>query len=90
MTPLADAAARIARAALPLEDVPYGPWKGAVESRSPDQIGREYANGHASHDMLFLPRTGTWKRRGGQTILFDTTTVGVGYGDVYADTYAGL
>jgi len=87
---LADWAAKIARSAIAIEDIPYGPWKGSVESMSPDQIPREYVNGLVSHDMLYVPRTGAWVRRGGQQIKFDTLAGGtLGYGDSYGDNYGG-
>jgi hypothetical protein len=65
-------------AALPQSKIPYGPWKGSWQSISAELVSREYAvaasgtAGVASVDFLYLPRSGTWKRRSGTTIQFDS------------------
>lgn len=72
------AAGRINAAALPQSKIPYGPWKGSWQSISAELVSREYAvaasgtAGVASVDFLYLPRSGTWKRRSGATIKFDS------------------
>lgn len=70
--------ARIAGAALPSEDIPYGPWLGAKEAFSADTVEREYALSTGSTNFLYLPRSGTFKRRSGQTIQFDSFADPVG------------
>lgn len=68
---LTEWASRIVKAAIPIQDIISGPWRGAMESRPADRIPREYAAGVGSTNFLYLPRSGTWKRRGGQEIRFD-------------------
>lgn len=64
-------AGRVAKAALPLKDIPFGPWLGTMRSRSADQVPREFIAGGTN--FLYLPREGTFKRRSGQAIKFDAT-----------------
>ncbi len=68
---LAELGNAIAAAAPPKVPIEYGPWAGSMRSRPQDQVPRDYMA--AGSECLYLPRTGTWKRRGGQTIKFDAT-----------------
>lgn len=74
MTPveMENMAQRIAASALALERVPFGPWKGSMRAVSADQVPLDYAT--TGTDFLYQPRDGTFKRRGGQSIKFDSAT----------------
>ena len=67
---LIDWANQIAKSALPLRPIEFGPWLGSMRSRSQDQVPREYIA--AGSNFLYLPRDLSFKRRGGQTQKFDT------------------
>jgi len=69
-------AARIAAQALPIDDIELGPWRGRMSAKTADQVPRDYlADGD---DFLYVPRTGGWKRRKGQSQRFDTFGASVG------------
>ncbi len=70
MGALLDYANRGAGPSLPMERVSYGPWKGSMRSVAADAVPPEYIAG--GNDFLYLPRSGHWKRRRGQTQKFDT------------------
>src|SRR5262245_42349259 len=66
---------RVAAAAVEIEPFPYGAWAGSMRSRPADEVPPEYVqvgSPTASQNFLYLPRERGWKRRGGQTQLFDT------------------
>jgi len=71
-------AGRIARAknAVREERVPYGPWKGSMRSVPADRVPIEFMV--AGNNYLYLPRSGYWKRRNGQTQVFDSFASPVG------------
>lgn len=69
----------IARAAIPLDEVEFGPWLGSMRSVSAEQVPTDYMTGGSN--FVFVPRLldgpkgrlyGTFKRRGGQEQKFDT------------------
>lgn len=62
--------------------VEIGPWKGSMRSVAADQAPLDYLASPSQTpalDLLYIPGindTGTWKRRGGQTVQFDTLSGG--------------
>ena len=71
---LASALSQVSGASLPQDQIDYGPWRGSMRSRSLDQVPKEFAGDGA--DYRYLARTGTFVRRQGMTIRFDTLTSG--------------
>lgn len=71
---LVEAANKIAAAAPKVERISYGPWVGSMRSKPADQVPREHIAGGL--DFRYQPRTGFWKRRGGQTIQFEPSVAG--------------
>lgn len=82
---------RIAAAGVDMEVITYGgdgsqpgdrPWKGAMRSRAAEQVPPEYIADSDSDDVasdyLYLPKTRSWKRRGGTSQKFDTFGSAVG------------
>ena len=73
-----DAVRRSARAQVPLTPVPMGPWRGRKSSVTRDLVPPDYV--FTGDDALFVPNSeiegrkgvGHWRRRDGQTQLFDT------------------
>ena len=88
MATLLEMAQNVAESAIGLEAVEFGPWLGSVRSVSADQVGRDWMT--AGSNFLWVPRAllgsdrslgysyGTFQRRGGQTIRFDTLPTPVG------------
>jgi hypothetical protein len=66
----------VASPSLPEELIELGPWEGSMRSVSADQVPPEFLA--TGTDFHFLPRSGTWKRRLGQTQKFDTFGAAVG------------
>lgn len=63
----------IARAALIQKRIDYGPWKGSMRSVAADLVPPEYAASITpATNFLYVPRSGRWRRRLGQTQKFDT------------------
>ena len=71
---LASALSQVSGASLPQDQIDYGPWRGSMRSRSLDQVPKEFAGDGL--DYRYLARTGTWVRRQGMTIRFDTLSGG--------------
>lgn len=74
---------KIAAADPTLSEVNYGltpeksyGWLGSMESITADRIPEDYVAGASSTNWLYLPRNGVWRRRGGQTVQFDTLSGG--------------
>lgn len=65
-----DLAGRVAGAALPQAPIKYGPWAGSMRSIPADRVGREFLAGGS--DFHYLPRSGYWRRRAGQSQKFDS------------------
>jgi len=70
MPGLLEMAAKMARDAIALDTVEFGPWDGSVRSVSADLVPRNFAT--TGTNFLYLPRNRSFKRRGGQTQKFDT------------------
>src|SRR3990172_1120719 len=83
--PTAAEANRIARAEPRIDSIEYGPWLGSMRSVPAEQVPPEWlANPSQSPVLDFKyrpgipkldggrPEWGYWKRRGGQSIKFDT------------------
>lgn len=76
---LARAGSQIARAAVPMRKIKLGPWKGSVRALPQDKVPLDYIADTAARtakNALYMPRTGYWRRRDGQTVKFDTLTAG--------------
>lgn len=70
MTRLEEMAKDIAAAEIEPDQIQFGPWLGRCSSKSADQVGREFVA--SGLDMNYVARRGSYKRRGGTSIKYDT------------------
>jgi hypothetical protein len=69
----------------------YGPWLGSMRSISSELVPKEYVASPSqtpSLDFLYLPKYGSWKRRLGQTVQFDTLSGGASVTGLLPDNWA--
>jgi hypothetical protein len=68
----------------PIKAIRYGPWKGSIRSMPSDRVPPEFMaesdSDTPSSNYSFNPHYGTWFRRLGQTIKFDTLPTAAGVG----------
>lgn len=70
MQTLEQIAEQIARNAEQSEPVIYGPWAGSMRSKTADKVPRTHIA--TGSEFVYVPRTGHFRRRLGQTQKFDT------------------
>lgn len=71
---IAEFGSQIARAAAPVDKIDFGPWEGSMRSIAADAVPRTHIA--AGSNFLYLPRSGHWRRRGGQSLQFESGGIG--------------